>query len=142
MSINIIDLSNSPYIASDDFAIGTKLPPGEIVEIKMEEVPVPNSTKKNRKAIAYFKDMKRGWCINKTEARKIGRVLGSVKEIDKTWLGARLQLMVVGNVRRPDGTHGNAFRVHMVWPVGASEGIQVAALPVTINGGQPSGAAS
>lgn len=119
--MNLSDLSSSPYLASDDYAVGTILPPVEIVEIKMAEVPVPNSTKKNSKAVAFFKGATKGWCINKTVARQIAKVIGQTKDIDKTWIGAKIQLVVVGDVRRPDGTKGNAFRLHQAWPPPATQ---------------------
>jgi hypothetical protein len=114
MSINLTDLSNSPYLASDDYTVGTVLPIATVAAIKMEDVPVPNSTKKNRKAIMYFAGAKKAWCINKTEARKIAAVIGETKNIDAAWIGAKVQLCVVGDVRRPDGTKGNAFRIKQV----------------------------
>jgi hypothetical protein len=112
--VNLSDLSNSPYLASDDYAIGTILPLVAIERIVMEEVPTPGKTTKTPKAIAYFKGAKKGWCINKTEARKIGKAVGATTGIDKAWIGVQISLKVVGDVRRPDGTRGNAFRIEEV----------------------------
>lgn len=112
--MNLSDLSNSPYLASDDYAVGTILPPVTIEKIIMEEVPTPGKTTKTPKAIAYFKGAKKGWCINKTEARKIGKATNATTGIDKAWIGVQIVLKVVGDVRRPDGTRGNAFRIESV----------------------------
>lgn len=114
--MNLSDLSNSPYLASDDYAVGTVLPLVAIERISMEEVPVPGKATKTQKAIAYFVGVPKGWCINKNEARKIGKAVGSTANIDTTWIGVRISLKVVGDVRRPDGTRGNAFRVADVLP--------------------------
>lgn len=124
MSINLSDLSNSPYLASDDYKVGTVLPPVVIERIVMEDVPTPNSTKKQPKAIAWFKGAKKGWVINKTVARQIGRIVGETKNIDTAWVGVSVQLKVVGDVRRPDGTKGNAFRLENAWPAGAAPSTQ------------------
>jgi hypothetical protein len=111
--VDLKDLSAaSPYLASDDYAVGTIMPPVEIVRIQMEDVPIPNSTKKQSKGVVFLKGVQKGWVINKNVARKIGAILGETKNIERTWLGARISLEVVGDVRRPDGTKGNAFRLH------------------------------
>lgn len=116
--INLSDLSTSPYLASDDYKVGTILPIVEIERIVMADVPVPNSTKKQAKAVCFFKGATKAWVMNKTVGRKIGQALGETKAIDTAWVGARIQLEVVGDVRRPDGTKGNAFRLHGAWPKG------------------------
>jgi len=54
--------------------------------------------------------------MNKTEARKIAKEIGETKNIEKTWIGATIVLQVVGDVRRPDGSRGNAFRIQSVTP--------------------------
>jgi hypothetical protein len=119
--MNLSDLSSSPYLASDDYPVGHLFPPVEIVEIKMCEVPVPNSTKKSSKAVAFFRNATKGWCINKTVARQIAKIVGQAQNIEKTWIGVRIQLVVVGDVRRPDGTKGNAFRLNQAWPAGTEK---------------------
>jgi hypothetical protein len=114
--VNLSDLSNSPYLASDDYKVGTIFPLLTIEAIRMEDVPAPGTTKKTAKAIMLFAGAKKGWCVNKTEARKIAKALGEDKNIERTWIGAKVALEVVGDVRRPDGTRGNAFRIHEVKP--------------------------
>jgi hypothetical protein len=114
MSINLSDLSDGPYLVADEFTAGTKLPASgflTIERIAVEEVPVPNSKKKNKKGIVYFRGAKKAWCANKTELRKLGRIFGATKNIDQAWLGGRVRLVIVDNVRRPDNTYGNAIRV-------------------------------
>ena len=114
--MNLSDLSNSPYLASEDYKVGTIFPLLTIEAIRMEDVPVPGKTSKAAKAVMLFAGAKKGWVVNKTEARKIAKAIGEDKAIEKTWIGARVALEVVGDVRRPDGTKGNAFRVHEVKP--------------------------
>lgn len=115
-SINLSDLSNGPYLASDDFKVGTVLPAVTIERIVIEEVPTPGSTKKSPKVVAWFKGASKGWVMNKTVGRQIARILGETKNLDTTWIGARVSLKIVGDVRRPDGTKGNAFRLENAWP--------------------------
>ena len=115
--MNLSDLSNSNLLASDDFAVGTVLPLLPIERISVEDVPRPGQTKKEPKATVWFVGCKKGWVINKTEARKMAKVIGETKNIEKTWVGVRVSLRVVGDVRRPDGTKGNAFRVESCVPV-------------------------
>lgn len=110
-TINLKDLGDSPYIASDDYPVGRQLPMLEVERVTIDEVPVPNSRKKNKKAVVWFRGAKKGWCMNKTEGRKIGNIVGATEDIGNTWVGIKIQLHVVGGVRRPDGTTGNAFRV-------------------------------
>lgn len=115
MSIDLKDFNDSPYIVSDEFDVGHIFPPVEIAKIEGAEVPVPGSTRKSRKIIIYFKGAEKGWCANKTELRKLGRLFGATKGIEKAWIGAKIQLHIVGDVRRPDGTRGNALRVKEAW---------------------------
>jgi hypothetical protein len=109
--VNLSDLSNGNLLASDDYAVGTVFPLMPIERITTEEVAKPGTTKKEPKATVWFTGAKKGWVINKNEARKMAKIIGETKNIDKTWIGARVSLRVVGDVRRPDGTKGNAFRV-------------------------------
>ena len=110
--MNLNDLSTSPYLASDDYTVGTVLPPMVIERIKMADVPTPGTTKKQAKATMYFVGQEKGYVINKNVGRRIAKELGTGDNIDKAWLGAVIELKVEGNVRRPDGTSGNAFRLH------------------------------
>lgn len=117
--MNVSDLGNSPYLASDDYKVGTLMPPVVIDRIQMSDVSIPNSTKKQSKAVAFFNGATKGWVINKTVARLIAKRTGlDTKGIEKAWVGATIQLVVVGDVRRPDGTKGNAFRLHDAWAPG------------------------
>jgi hypothetical protein len=116
VSISIADLGNSPYIASDDYAAGTILPRVEIERIDIQEVPTAGKSKKDSKAVAWFNGARKGYVLTKNVGRAIAKKLGVAKDIDKAWIGASIQLVVVADVRRPDGTRGNAFRLHDAWP--------------------------
>jgi hypothetical protein len=116
MSINLSDLSDSPYLVANDYVVDTIFPPMEIISIKLEDVPVPGKKDKQTMAIVYFKGAKKGWCANKTERRKLGILFNATKDIDKTWIGAKVSLKIVGNIRRQDGTRGNAIRVYEATP--------------------------
>ncbi len=120
MSINVADMGNSPYIASADFQIGTVLPRLEIERIDMQEVPTPGKKEKQAKPAVWFKGAKKGYVLTKNVARAIAAKLGiTTKDIGAQWPGIQIQLEVVGDVRRPDGTRGNAFRLHDAWPKAA-----------------------
>ncbi len=57
MSINLSDLSDGPYLVSDEFTVGTKLPASgflTIERIAVEDVPVPGSKRTNKKGVIYF----------------------------------------------------------------------------------------
>ena len=110
--INLADLGNSPYLASDDYAAGTILPAVVIARIDMQEVAAPGKSKKDTKAVAWFVGATKGYVLTKNVGRAIAKKLGVAKNIDRTWIGATIQLTVVADVRRPDGTRGNAFRLH------------------------------
>lgn len=116
MSINIADCSVSPYLVANDFEVGTEFPLLTIKSITMEDVPQPNSTKKTRKAIIYFEKGSKGWAANVNCLREIGKALNITKAIDTKWIGARVALKIVGDVRRPDGNRGNAIRIARVEP--------------------------
>ncbi len=116
MSISLSDVSDGPYLAANDFTVGTIFPPMEICQVRLEDVPTPGKKETSRMIIVYFKGAKKGWCANKTERRKLGMIFNSTKDIDKTWLGAKVSLEIVGGVRRKDGTKGNAIRVHSATP--------------------------
>ena len=129
MSISLSDLGNSPYLASDDYAVGTVLPPVVIERIEMAEIPVAGKGKKDNKAVAWFVGARKGYVLTKNVGRAIAKKLGVTKNIDKAWIGATIQLEVVGDVRRPDGTRGNAFRLHDAKPAPAQ--------PEPVKEGQP-----
>lgn len=115
--MKLSDLSTSPFLASDDYKAGTIMPRVVIERIKFDDVPIPNSTKKQSKAVCYFKGATKGWVMNKTVAREIAKKTGADTScIDRSFVGVSLQLVVVKDVRRPDGTKGNAFRLHDAWP--------------------------
>jgi len=117
VTINISDMGTSPFIASADFQIGTVLPRLEIERIDMQEVPTPGKKEKQAKPAVWFKGAKKGYVLTKNVARAIAAKLGiTTKDIGATWPGISIQLEVVGDVRRPDGTRGNAFRLHDAWP--------------------------
>ncbi len=109
--MNLSDVSSSIYLASDDYPVGYVFPALAIEHIKLEEVPVPNSKRVNQKAVIYFVGAKKGWAANGKCLREIGRACGATREIEKAWVGIRVALKVVGDVRRPDGTKGNALRI-------------------------------
>lgn len=116
MSINVSDIAPSPYVASDDFKIGTILPPMTVESISMGQVPTPGKRDKQSKAVVRFVGARKGYVLTKNVARAIARRLKIDTEgIDTAWLGIKVQLKVVGDVRRPDGTKGNAFRLHEAW---------------------------
>lgn len=117
--MNLSDLSSSEFLASDDFIVGTIMPAVVIERMQMVDVAIPNSTKKQAKAVMYFKGAQKGYVVNKNVGREIAKALGATKNIDKAWLGASIQLKVVGDVRRPDGSRGNAFRLHAATPAPA-----------------------
>jgi hypothetical protein len=116
MSINVSDIAPSPYVASDDFKVGALLPPMVIEAISIGQVPTPGKRDKQSKAVVRFAKAHKGYVLTKNVARAIARRLRIATEnIDKEWVGIKVQFKVVGDVRRPDGTKGNAFRLHEAW---------------------------
>lgn len=136
MSINLSDLSDGPYLAANDYVVDTIFPPMEIISIKLEDVPVHGKKDKQTMAIVYFKGAKKGWCANKTERRKLGILFNATKNIDTAWIGAKVSLVIVGNVRRPDGTRGNAIRVHEATPPPSSTPVKTNEKPAQKQEGQ------
>jgi hypothetical protein len=118
--MNLSDITASDFLASNDYKVGTIFPAKEIVRIEMKEVGVPGKPTKQNKCVVFLRDVPKGWVINKQEARKIGAALSCTTNIEKGWLGASVSLIVVGDVRRPDGGRGNALRVHDVQPAAAA----------------------
>lgn len=117
MSISISDLSTSKYIASADFKVGTVLPALVIERIERGDVPTPGKKESQQKPVVWFKGATKGYVLTKNVARAIAAKLGlETTNIDKHWPGISISLEVVPDVRRPDGTRGNAFRLHNAWP--------------------------
>jgi len=114
--MKLSDITASIYLASDDYKVGHIFPALPITRIEMADVPTPGSAKKQAKCVVFFQGVPKGWVINKQEARKIAAKLNCTDSIEKGWLGALVALEIVGDVRRPDGTRGNAFRVHDIKP--------------------------
>lgn len=135
MSINVSDIAPSPYVASDDFKVGTVLPPMVIESISIGQVPTPGKRDKQSKAVVRFVGARKGYVLTKNVARAIARRLRIATEnIDKEWIGIKVQFKVVGDVRRPDGTKGNAFRLHEAW---LADGTQPTAETTTNAPGEP-----
>jgi hypothetical protein len=103
-------------MTANDYDVGTEFPLLPIERINMEEVPTPGKNKTTRKAIIYFTGAKKGWAANVNCLREIGKVLGITKAIDTKWIGAKVALRIVGDIRRPDGKTGNAIRISRVEP--------------------------
>lgn len=118
--MKLSDITASIYLASDDYKVGTVFPHRAIERIEMADVPLPGSAKKQAKCVVFLQGVPKGWVINKKEARKIAAKLNCTDNIEKGWIGAQVALEIVGDVRRPDGTRGNAFRVHDVKPAAAA----------------------
>ena len=108
--MNLPDLTESIYLNSSDFLVGTTFPPMEIVSVEKKKAPSGKGDKVERGVITLAKCPKPWMCSSVTTLRQIGAVLG-MKAIEKTWIGGVVTLKVVAGVRRPDGTVGNAFRV-------------------------------
>lgn len=132
MSINISDLSTSKYIASADFKVGTILPALTIERIEKGEVPTPGKKQVESKPVVWFRGATKGYVLTKNVARAIAAKLGvETTAIDKHWPGISISLEVVADVRRPDGTRGNAFRLHNAWPKPAAPSEQTANQPAS-----------
>lgn len=114
--MNLSDITAGEFLAANDYSVGTNFPLREIMRLEMKDVATPGKTQKQSKCVVFLKDVPKGWVINKQEARKVGAILGSTTSIEKAWLGAFVALTIVGDVRRPDGTRGNAIRILDVKP--------------------------
>lgn len=135
--MNLPDLTASIYLAAADYPVGHKFPPFQIDRLEKADVPVPGKGKTDQRGVVFLRKVPKGWVANKQMLRQIGAVLG-LREIDKTWPGGWVGLSVVGDVRRPDGTRGNAFRLWGVWPDGKQPARAETAVPAgeaTNNGG-------
>jgi len=117
--VNLSDLSTSPFLASADYKPGTLLPIYKIARVQMADVPTPGKKDKQSKATLYFHGEAKGYVMNKNVGRKIAAAIGEDKDLETTWVGASIQLSVVADVRRPDGSHGNAFVLNAAWPASA-----------------------
>ena len=106
--MNVPDLTNSDYMASDDYEVGTTFPLLKIV--KVEKKPAPNG--KGSKAVLHLDKAPKPFMVSSNAVlRELGATFGH-REIEKIWIDCAVSFKVVGNVRRPDGTKGNAFRIN------------------------------
>jgi hypothetical protein len=113
--MNLLELTNTIYLAANDFEIGTTFPLLKILSVEKKDAP----SGKGQKAVITLEKAPKPWmCSSVTVLREIGLKLGA-KNIEKAWLGAYLSLKVVGGVKRPDGTKGNAFRIAEIRPANA-----------------------
>ncbi|MDV7399653.1 hypothetical protein RZS08_50025, partial [Arthrospira platensis SPKY1] len=106
-------------MSANDFAAGQIWPAMAIKEVRKAKSP----NGKGERLVIVLEGAPKPWmCSSNVTIRQIGQALG-VREIEKTWVGAKLVLTIVPNVRRPDGTIGNAFRVGKIIPAAkAAEG--------------------
>jgi hypothetical protein len=114
--MDLAQVTETKYLAANDYAVGTVFPLLPIERITIEEVPVPGKKDKKPKAVIYFAKANKGWAANKQCLREIAKKTGATKGIDTAWIGCSVSLVVVGEVRRPDGTFGNAFRINDIKP--------------------------
>ena len=105
--MNVPDLTVSDYMASADYEVGTVFPLLPITKVEQKKAP---SGKGNRLVLHLEKAPKPFMISSNQVIRELGAALG-MKEVQNTWLGCKVSFKVVGNVRRPDGTRGNAFRI-------------------------------
>jgi hypothetical protein len=105
--INVSDLTKSDFLAANDYEVGQVWPPLEILKVEMKKSP--NGTVE-KASITLSKAPKPWMCSSNVTLREIGAAIG-MKDVEKAWPGNSIQIKIVGNIRRPDGTVGNAFRV-------------------------------
>jgi hypothetical protein len=118
--MNIPDITQSEYLNSADYQVGTVFPARKITRIELKKAP----SGKGEKAVIHLQDVPKPWmCSSRVTLREMGKVLG-LRNIDKVWIGAAVSLKVVDGIRRPDGTVGTAFRVASVTPASASAGAE------------------
>ena len=110
--MNVSELTESDYLNSCDYAVGTKFPPRKITQVTRKKPP--SNPKGAERLVIHLEGVPKPWMISsRVVIRTMGAKLG-MRDIDKTWIGAEVGIEVVGNVRRPDGTVGNAFRPHLI----------------------------
>ena len=114
--MNLSDVTAGEFLASNDYLAGTVFPLREIVKIEEKDVGIPGKREKQRKCVIFLQGAPKGWVANKQCLRVIGAALGVVINIHAGWIGARVALFIDANVKRPDGTKGNAFRIKDVQP--------------------------
>lgn len=114
--MNLSEVTATIYLAANDYAVGHVFPLLPIERVTLEDVPTPGKRDKTKKAIIYLKGAGKGWAANKQCLREIGIATGCTRKIEQGWIGCQVSLKVVGDVRRPDGTRGNAFRIAQVVP--------------------------
>lgn len=122
--MNLSDITAGEFLAANDYSVGTNFPLREIMRLEMKDVATPGKTQKQSKCVVFLKDVPRGWVINKQEARKVGAAIGCTTSIEKGWIGARIALTIVGDVRRPDNSRGNAIRIADIQPAIRSTGVE------------------
>jgi hypothetical protein len=105
--MNLPEVTNSDYIAANDYEAGAVWPPLKILSVEKRKAP----NGKGEKAAITLEKLPKPWlCTSNEVLREIGAALGR-KNIDKAWPGNSIALKIVPNIKRPDGTRGNAFRV-------------------------------
>lgn len=109
--MNLSEITSTIYLAAADYVVGHTFPLLPIERITLEEVPTPGKRDKSKKAIIYLKGAPKGWVANKQCLREIAIATGESRKIEQAWIGTKVALKVIGDVRRPDGTKGNAFRI-------------------------------
>ena len=109
--MNLSEMTASDFLNSEDYEVGTKWPPLTITKVATKPAP---SSPKNERCVIWLEKAPKPWMISsRVVLREIGRKLG-VRDIEKNWPGNKISIQVVGNVRRPDGTKGNAFRIAQI----------------------------
>lgn len=117
--MKVSELTNSDYLASDDYAVGQKFP---LLSITKVEPKTPPSGGKKRRAVIHLEKAPKPWMVSSNQVlRELAKSFGE-NEIETNWIGCKVALIVVGNVLRPNGTVGNAFRIHELQPKQPQQG--------------------
>ena len=106
-TMNLPDLTTSDFLAANDYEVGTIFPLLTITKVEKKKAP---NGKGERACLTLEKAPKPWMCSSNMVLREMGACFGA-KAIETSWVGCKVSLKVVGGVRRPDGTSGNAFRI-------------------------------
>ena len=117
--MKVSELTNSDYLASDDYTVGQTFP---LLTITKVEPKTPPSGGKKRRAVIHLEKAPKPWMVSSNQVlRELAKAFGDA-DIETKWVGCKVALVVVGKVRRPNGTVGNAFRIHQLEPKNPNQG--------------------
>lgn len=96
-------VADSPYLCKEQLWDRVLTVPIDRIEAG-HSIPVPNTSRKDRRNVLFFVGAKKGLVLNRTNSKFLVQMLGGNDTSE--WRGQKITLYVDKSNKNPDGSHG------------------------------------